>query len=89
MRWSGSTALHGAATTNQQSIVRYLVENGAKLDARNKLGWTALMIAEGGQFGATVKEFPDAAALLRKLMTERGLDAEQYSKNGAKRIAVR
>ena len=89
MRWSGSTALHGAATSNQQSIIRYLVENGAKLDARNKLGWTPLMVAEGGQFGATVKEFPDAAALLRKLMTERGLDAEQYSKNGAKRIAVR
>ena len=69
MRWSGSTALHGAATSNQQSIIRYLVDNGAKLDARNKLGWTPLMIAEGGQFGATVKEFPDAAALIRKLMT--------------------
>lgn len=86
MRWSGSTALHGAATTNQQSIIRYLVENGAKLDARNKLGWTPLMVAEGGQFGATVKEFPDAAALFRKLMSERGMDPEQYSKAGATRI---
>jgi Ankyrin repeat len=36
MRWSGSTALHGAA--NQQSIIRYLVENGAKLDARKNWG---------------------------------------------------
>jgi ankyrin repeat protein len=89
MRWSGSTALHGAATTNQQSIVRYLVENGAKLDARNKLGWTPLMVAEGGQFGATVKEFPEAAALIRKLMAERGLDPDQYSKAGAKRMAGR
>ena len=88
MRWSGSTALHGAATSNQQSLIRYLVENGAKLDARNKLGWTPLMVAEGGQFGATVKEFPDAAALIRKLMTERGMDPEQYSKAGAKRVAA-
>jgi ankyrin repeat protein len=89
MRWSGSTALHGAATTNQQSIIRYLVDNGAKLDARNKLGWTPLMIAEGGQFGATVKEFPDAAALIRTLMRERGMDPEQYSKAGATRTATR
>jgi ankyrin repeat protein len=88
MRWSGSTALHGAATTNQQSIIRYLVDQGAKLDARNKLGWTPLMVAEGGQFGATVKEFPDAAALIRTLMTERGMDPEQYSKAGARRVAA-
>ena len=86
MRWSGSTALHGAATTNQQSIVRFLVENGAKLDARNKLGWTPLMVAEGGQFGATVKEFPEAAALIRKLMLQRGMDPDRYSKSGAIRI---
>jgi ankyrin repeat protein len=65
-----------------------LVDNGAKLDARNKLGWTPLMIAEGGQYGATVKEFPETAALVRKLMTERGMDPEQYSKTGAKRMAA-
>ena len=88
MRWSGSTALHGAATSNQQSLIRYLVENGARLQARNKLGWTPLMVAEGGQFGATVKEFPDAAALIRKLMSERGLDPQEYSKAG-KRVAGR
>jgi len=37
MRWNGSTALHGAATSNQKSIIQYLVESGARLDARNKL----------------------------------------------------
>ncbi len=82
MRWSGSTALHGAVTTGQLSIVQYLVEHGAKLDARNKLGWTPLMVAEGGQFGATVKEFPDAVALLQKLMRDRGMDPAEYSKAG-------
>lgn len=89
MRWSGSTALHGAATTNQQSIIRYLVDNGAKLDARNKLGWTPLMVAEGGQFGATVKEFPEAAALIRKLMLDRGMNPDLYSKAGARQNAAR
>jgi ankyrin repeat protein len=89
MRWSGSTALHGAVTTNQPSIVQFLVENGARLDARNKLGWTPLMIAEGGQFGATVKEFPETAALVRKLMRERGMDPDRYSKAGAAQTAAR
>jgi ankyrin repeat protein len=89
MRWNGSTALHGAATTNQPSIVQFLVDNGARLDARNKLGWTPLMVAEGGQFGATTKDFPEAAALIRKLMRERGMDPELYSKAGARRTAAR
>lgn len=88
MRWSGSTALHGAVTTGQRSIIQFLVDNGAKLDARNKLGWTPLMVAEGGQFGATVKEFPDSVALIQKLMRERGMDPDQYSKAGAKRVAT-
>ena len=83
MRWNGSTALHGAVTTGQLSIIQYLVDHGAKLDARNKLGWTPLMVAEGGQFGATVKEFPEAVTLLKKLMTERGMDPFAYSKAGA------
>jgi hypothetical protein len=47
------------------------------------------MIAEGGQFGATVKEFPDAAALIRKLLLERGMDPDLYSKAGAKQNAGR
>jgi ankyrin repeat protein len=89
MRWSGSTAMHGAVTTNQPSIIQFLVNNGAKLDSRNKLGWTPLMVAEGGQFGATVKEFPEAATLVRKLMSERGMNPDHYSKAGAKRTAAR
>jgi hypothetical protein len=48
-----------------------------------KLGWTPLMVAEWGQLGATVKEFPDAVVLLEKLMRERGMDPIEYSKAGA------
>jgi hypothetical protein len=62
------------------SIIQFLVNNGAKLDARHKLGWTPLMVTEGGQFGVTVKEFPESAAFFRKLMSERGMDPDQYSK---------
>jgi hypothetical protein len=47
------------------------------------------MVAEGGQFGATVKEFPDAAALIRKLMSERGMDPTSYSKAAGNRVAGR
>jgi hypothetical protein len=43
------------------------------------------MVAEGGQFGATVKEFPDAVLLLQKLMRERGMDPAEFSKAGAAR----
>ena len=89
MRWSGSTALHGAATSNQRSLIQYLVDQGARLETRNKLGWTPLMVAEGGQFGATVKEFPEAAALIRKLMIDRGMNPDLYSKAGTKQAAGR
>ena len=47
VRWAGSTALHGAATLGQPSIIRFLVEKGARLDARNTLGWTPLMVTQG------------------------------------------
>ena len=41
-RWSGSTALHGSIISNQPSIVQYLVDHGAKLDATTETGWTPL-----------------------------------------------
>jgi hypothetical protein len=65
-RWDGSTALHGAVTSGQASIVQFLVEHGAIVDARNKLGWTPMMLAEGAFYANAKKEFPMAAAVLRK-----------------------
>jgi ankyrin repeat protein len=79
MRWNGSTALHGAAMTNQPSIIRFLVEKGAKLEVRNKLGWTPLMLAEGVFAGAIAKRSPNSEATLRELMTERHMDPALYS----------
>ena len=67
MRWDGSTALHGAAMMGSNLIVRYLVEQGADVNARNTIGWTPLMVAEGVFVANTEKAWPETAALLREL----------------------
>jgi len=79
VRWTGSTALHGAAIMDQLSIIEFLVEKGARLDARNKLGWTPLMVSQGMLVAANGRWKPRAEALLRQLMIERGLDPALYS----------
>jgi ankyrin repeat protein len=68
VRWSGSTALHGAVVSGQPSIVQFLADHGAQLDARTRLGWTPLMLAEGVFVSNTKKEFPAIAALLKRLI---------------------
>lgn len=66
---AGDTALHGAAHIRSATLVQLLVDNGARLNVKNKLGLTPLMVAEGsghsenpglGSGGST-------GALLRKL----------------------
>jgi len=74
-RWSGSTALHGAVVSGQAGIVQYLVDHGAKLDAKTKTGWTPLMLAGGVFFANAKKEYPAEAAILKKAMIERSLMA--------------
>jgi ankyrin repeat protein len=69
-RFDGMTALHGAVISNQPSIVRYLIDAGADVNARNELGWTPLMVAEGIFLANAKKEFPIAAAMLREAMAE-------------------
>jgi uncharacterized protein len=65
-RWSGSTALIGAVVSDQPSIVQFLLDHGAQVDAKTKLGWTPLMVANGVFFANAKKEFPAAAQILRK-----------------------
>jgi ankyrin repeat protein len=76
-RWSGSTALIGAVVSGQASIVQFLVDHGAQVDAKTKLGWTPLMVAQGVFFANAKKEFPEAAAILKKAMAARGLVANR------------
>jgi ankyrin repeat protein len=74
-RWDESTALHGSIISNQPSIVQYLVDAGANLEAKTATGWTALMMARGVFLTNTGREFPAAEAILVEALAER--DARQ------------
>ena len=64
----GETALHGAALRGADSIVQFLVDHGAKLDAKTKQGFTTLDIALGkNSMGALPVPHDSTVALLRKL----------------------
>jgi ankyrin repeat protein len=75
-RFNMMTALHGAVISNQQSIVQFLVDNGAKLDAKNQVGWTPLMMTKGLFLANAFKEFPGTAKILREAMIKQGLPVE-------------
>ena len=66
MRFDRMTALHGAVICNQPSIVEYLISQGAEVEAKNRLGWTPLMVAGGLYIANNKKEFPVAAEILKK-----------------------
>ena len=70
-RWSGSTALIGAVISGQAGIVQYLVDHGADVDAKTKLGWTPLMVAQGVFFANAKKEYPAAEAILKKALLQK------------------
>ena len=67
-RWNGSTPLIGAIMSNQPSIVQYLVDHGADVRTKTTLGWTPLNVADGVFCCNAKKEFPAAAAIIRKAM---------------------
>lgn len=72
------TALHGVAYAGNNLIVNYLVEQGAKLDARDVRGWSALGIANGFTYTNFYKDQKHTAELLRTLMQARGLPTEGH-----------
>ena len=67
-RFAEMTALHGAVICNQPSIVKYLIDQGAEVNARNRLGWTPLMIAGGLYIANAHKTSPGSAQVLREAM---------------------
>jgi len=65
----GLTALMGAANRGSDDIIRFLVEKGARLDARDNEGRTALTWAEGVFLATHSPEpKPTSIALIRALM---------------------
>jgi uncharacterized protein len=66
----GHTALFGAVFRGWTEVARFLVENGAKLDAKNNDGVTLMDVAKGKMEvfrGQTIDSNPDMAPLLEKL----------------------
>lgn len=68
----GSTLLHGAAFWGWNDVVKFLVEKGAKLDAKDNRGFTPIDSALGkaggnSRGGARIDVHQDTADLLKKL----------------------
>ncbi|HEY2906322.1 MAG TPA: ankyrin repeat domain-containing protein [Vicinamibacterales bacterium] len=79
---NGETALHGAALRGANGAVKLLVDAGARLDLKNKKGWTPLRIADGVSYNGTTKRMLHTAALLREIMTERGVPIDESLSSG-------
>ncbi len=72
-RFNGMTAIHGSIISNQPSILQYLIDQGAKLNPKNQLGWTPLMMTNGIFMANAYKEFPVQAKMLREAMAKQGI----------------
>lgn len=78
----GETAMHGAARRGADTIVQYLADHGAKINAANKQGLTPLDLALGKGGGAAGRQPPKekTAALIRKLGGSEGAETTQIAK---------
>ena len=69
----GETALQGAAFRGVNIVVEYLVEQGARIDARDRNGWTPWAIAYGFSYSDFYKAQKHTAELLARYHEEQGL----------------
>jgi len=77
---NGQTALHNAAARGSDPIVKLLIEKGAKLDVKDRLGRLPIDMARGagggggrGRGNAAGQVHESTTALLTEAMTSRGL----------------
>jgi ankyrin repeat protein len=76
---NGQTALHNAAARGSDPLVKLLIEKGARLDAKDRLGRLPIDMARGaggggrGRGNAPGQVFESTTALLREAMTSRGI----------------
>ncbi len=76
---NGQTALHNAAARGADSLVKYLMEHGANLEAKDRLGRLPIDLARGvggggrGRGNAPGQVHESTVALLRDEMTKRGI----------------
>jgi uncharacterized protein len=67
----GETAMHGAAYKHVPSVVRFLAENGAKVEVwnrQNDRGWTPLKIVEGIPIAMNVAGHEATRQVIRELL---------------------
>ncbi len=81
---NGETAMHGAVYRGGNiSVIQLLYDRGAKLDVVNSKGWTPVFVADGVEYTPDVlKRYPEAAALLRSMLAERGLPVPPSTQPG-------
>src|SRR6185295_7063900 len=64
---AGETALHGAAYFGADPVVQYLVDHGAAVNPRNRLGLTPMTVAQGYGGGGGILINPTTVALFKTL----------------------
>jgi ankyrin repeat protein len=67
------TALHCAAFTGVNELVRLFVQHGAEIDARDWRGRTPFRLAEGAKQTFHYQEWPATAVLLQELGADTSL----------------
>jgi hypothetical protein len=80
--YAGDTALHVAAAAYRPEIMRYLIEKGANVGARNRRGATPLHYAADGLPGSPIWN-PVAQSAGIALLIEYGADPNVVDKEGA------
>jgi ankyrin repeat protein len=73
---NGETAMHGAAYQSRSKLAPLLAEHGADIkvwNAKNKFGWTPLMIAQGHRPG-NFRPAPDTIAAIERAMRAAGVE---------------
>ena len=85
---NGDTALHGAVYRGGAiPVIQVLADRGARLDVVNKKGWMPVTAADGVEYTpAVLKRYPEAAALLRRLMRDRGLPVPESTQPGSSSV---
>ena len=80
----GETAMLGAVYRGGAvPVIQFLADKGARLDAANKKQWTPLLAAEGVVYASSgIRRYPEAAALIRRLMRDRGMAIPEIVRDG-------
>ncbi len=85
--YAGDTALHIAAASYQAGLVRMLIERGADVQARNRMGDQPLHYAAAGAPGSPTWN-PSAQAETIRYLIESGADPNASDKRGVSPLHV-